>query len=149
MRVLLIALITRGRSWGRMRPGSDTNAFFWDPANQTLQPITNTLGGIQAWANKINDQGQVVGYAEATVHPDPIYVHAFLWPVNQDMLDWGPWGEPKVGAMTSIPRARLWARPWPILMMDTEWGLFQGSDRRSAAAPREPGRRVERGIGPQ
>ena len=40
-----------------------TGAFFWDPGNQTPQPLENTLGGTQARANKINDQGQVVGYA--------------------------------------------------------------------------------------
>jgi probable HAF family extracellular repeat protein len=84
-----------GQIVGTDETGSVTNAFFWDPANPTLQPITNTLGGIQAWANKINDQGQVVGYAEATVSPDPIYVHAFLWPVNQQMLDLGTTGGPE------------------------------------------------------
>ncbi len=40
-----------------------SGAFFWDPGNHTLQPLSNTLGGTQARANKINDQGQVVGYA--------------------------------------------------------------------------------------
>ena len=80
-----------GQIVGTAATGAVTNAFFWDPANPTLQPITNTLGGTQAWAIKINDQGQVVGYAETTMAPNPD-VHAFLWPVNQKMQDLGTMG---------------------------------------------------------
>jgi probable HAF family extracellular repeat protein len=81
-----------GQIVGTAATGGVTNAFFWDPANPPLQPITNTLGGTQAWAIKINDQGQVVGYAETTMAPNPVYVHAFLWPVNQKMQDLGTMG---------------------------------------------------------
>jgi probable HAF family extracellular repeat protein len=83
-----------GQIVGTAATGGVTNAFFWDPANPILQPITNTLGGTQAWAIKINDQAQVVGYAEIG-DTDPAtqeeYRHAFLWdPVGHNMQDLQP-----------------------------------------------------------
>jgi len=75
---------------------SDARAFFWDPAISTPQILTNNLGGTQSWLNKINDQGQVVGYAE-TGETDPVtqkkYVHAFLsdW-ANRTMQNLGTLG---------------------------------------------------------
>jgi probable HAF family extracellular repeat protein len=64
---------------------SNARAFFWDPASPTPQILPNNLGGTQSWANKINDQGQVVGYAETS---EAGYVHAFLsdW-TNRTMQD--------------------------------------------------------------
>ena len=75
---------------------SDARAFFRDPAIPTPQILPNNFGGTQSWANKINDQGQVVGYAE-TSETDPVtqkkYVHAFLsdW-ANRTMQNLGTLG---------------------------------------------------------
>ena len=75
---------------------SNARAFFWDPAILTPQILPNNLGGTQSWFNKINDQGQVVGYAE-TSETDPVtqkkYVHAFLsdW-ANRTMQNLGTLG---------------------------------------------------------
>ena len=66
--------------------------FFWDPAFPTPALLPNTLGGTKSWCNKINDQGQVVGYAESSI-TDPVNVHAFLsdW-TNRTMQNLGTLG---------------------------------------------------------
>ncbi len=71
---------------------ANARAFLWDPVSQTAQTLADQLGGAQSWGNAINDQGQVVGYAEDGTTPTPNRL-AYLWsPGTKTMQSLGTLG---------------------------------------------------------
>jgi probable HAF family extracellular repeat protein len=65
-------------------PGSSMRGWIWENGEMT---DLGTLGGEKSYANAINEQGQIIGYAQV-YNPDAYETHAFIWE-DGEMTDLG------------------------------------------------------------
>jgi probable HAF family extracellular repeat protein len=101
-----------GETWscGAFLPASHNGhtcvGFKWEFGHMTALP---TLGGNNGFATAVNDHGQIVGWAENTVHdptcvaPQVLQFEAVIWgPGNNQMQQLAPYGSDPDSAATGI-----------------------------------------------
>jgi probable HAF family extracellular repeat protein len=93
-------------------PGAPTKkvclGFRWDTRSKTMVGLPPLHGGIDSFATGINNEGQVVGWAENGVHeatcnaPQVLQFEAVVWEPGGKMRTLAPYGDDLDGAATAI-----------------------------------------------